>query len=107
MSMPCLLTPCKSGPLDQIVQRLMPCTLCRERLARLQAAAQPAGAALTFSPAVNERSLRLALSKQIRELLDEVPAFQRLGAARRRPPRSDAGKAVSPPWRTPQSWHKT
>ena len=77
--------------------------LCRERLARLSAAAQPAGATPTFSPAVNERSLRLALSKQIRELLDEVPAFQRLGAACRRPPRSDAGEDMSLPWRTPQA----
>ena len=76
--------------------------LCRKRLAQLQAAAQPAEATLTFSPAVNEKSLRLALSKQIRELLDEVPAFQRLGAARRRPPRSDAGKDVSLHWLTPQ-----
>ena len=87
--------------------RIRPCPLCRERLARLQAAAQPAGAAPTFSPAVNERSLRLALSKQIRELLNEVPAYQRLGAARRRPPRSDAGEDVSPPWLTPQSLHNT
>ena len=77
--------------------------LCRERLARLQAAAQPPEAAPTFSPAVNERSLRLALSKQIRELLDEVPAFQRLGAARSRPPRSDAGDDMSLPWRTLQA----
>ena len=47
-------------------------------------------------PAVALPSARLALSKQIRELLDEVPAFQRLGAARRRPPGSDAGEDTSP-----------
>ena len=83
-----------------------PCALCREHLARLQAAAQPAEAAPTFSPAVNERSLRLALSKQIRELLDEVPAFQRLGAARRRPPGSDAGEDMSPQRLIPRPWKR-
>lgn len=39
----------------------------------------------TFSPAVNDRSLRMALAKQIRELHDEVPASQRLSAARAMP----------------------
>ena len=39
----------------------------------------------TFSPAVNDRSLRMALAKQIRELHDKVPASQRLSAARALP----------------------
>jgi hypothetical protein len=65
-------------------------------MARLQAEARaPADAGLTFSPAVNANSQRLALSKQIRELRDEVPAFRRLGAQSRRSPREDQGKGTS------------
>ena len=64
---------------------------CRERLAKLQAAVQPAEGVETYSPAVNEKSMRMALTKQIRDLHDEVPAYQRLGALRRQAPNKDQG----------------
>ena len=35
--------------------------------------------------------MRMALTKQIRELRDEVPAYQRLGALRRPAPMQDPG----------------
>ena len=47
----------------------------RERLTKLQAAVRPEQTEETFSPAVNERSARMALSKQIRELHDEVKGW--------------------------------
>ena len=53
---------------------------------------RPAEGEETFSPAVNERSMRMALTKQIRELHDEVPAYQRLGALHRQAPKLDSGK---------------
>ncbi len=46
----------------------------------------------TFSPAVNDKSLRMALAKQIRELRDEVPASQRLSAARPLPAPTPGGQ---------------
>ena len=63
-------------------------------MAKLQAEAHaPADAGMTFSPAVNANSERLALFKQIRELQDEVPAYRRLGALRRSSPKEGQGKA--------------
>lgn len=53
---------------------------------------RPAEGEETFSPAVNERSMRMALTKQIRELHDEVPAYQRLGALHRQAPKQDSSK---------------
>lgn len=64
-------------------------------MAKLQAEARaPADAAMTFSPTVNANSQRLALSKQIRELHDEVPAYRRLGALRRPSPKEGLGEAT-------------
>lgn len=63
-------------------------------MAKLQAEAHaPAAAGMTFSPAVNANSERLALSKQIRELHDEIPAYRRLGALRRPSPKEGQGEA--------------
>ena len=72
-----------------------PC--CRERLAKLQAAARPEEAEETFSPATNERSARMALSKQIRELHDELPAYERLGGQRCPAPMHDHGERTLHP----------
>ena len=51
----------------------------------MRLAREAADADATFSPEVNDRSLRMALAKQIRELRDEVPASQRLSIARALP----------------------
>ncbi|EIE27456.1 hypothetical protein COCSUDRAFT_39121 [Coccomyxa subellipsoidea C-169] len=70
-----------------------------ERLARMRLAREAADADATFSPAVNDKSLRMALAKQIRELRDEVPASQRLSAARPLPaptPDAEAGFTFAP-----------
>ena len=63
-----------------------------ERLARMRLAREAADADATFSPAVNDKSLRMALAKQIRELRDEVPASQRLSAARPLPAPTPGGQ---------------
>ncbi|CAL8463386.1 g2920 [Coccomyxa elongata] len=70
-----------------------------ERLARMRLAQEAEDPDATFSPAVNDRSLRMALAKQIRELHDEVPASQRLSAARALPspaPDVEAGFTFAP-----------
>ncbi|KAK9917945.1 hypothetical protein WJX75_009986 [Coccomyxa subellipsoidea] len=70
-----------------------------ERLARMRLAREAADADATFSPVVNDRSLRMALAKQIRELQDELPASQRLSIARALPaptPDAEAGFTFAP-----------
>lgn len=64
---------------------------CSERLARARVAAEAGDGELTFAPAINDRSLRLALVKEIRELRDRLPACARLAAG---PAASGAAKAV-------------
>lgn len=63
----------------------------------MRLAREAADADATFSPVVNDRSLRMALAKQIRELHDEVPASQRLSIARALPAPTPGGKPTRPP----------
>lgn len=63
----------------------------------MRLAREAADADATFSPAVCDRSLRLALAKQIRELRDELPAAQRLSAARALPAAAQGGQPPHPP----------
>ena len=46
---------------------------------------------MTFAPAINERSMRMAISKELREVREEVPLANRLTL--RQPPKLTAGKA--------------
>ncbi|BDA48748.1 hypothetical protein COCOBI_12-4300 [Coccomyxa sp. Obi] len=89
-----------TGPHTPLHRRLSELQRQRsERLARMRLAREAEDSDATFSPAVNDRSLRMALAKQIRELHDEVPASQRLSAARALPaptPDVEAGFTFAP-----------
>jgi hypothetical protein len=73
-----------------------------ERLARARVAAEAGDGELTFVPAINDRSLRLALVKEIRELRDRLPASARLadGSTGRAPPRAAPGAQTPCCWRS-------
>ena len=46
---------------------------------------------LTFAPAINDRSMRMAISKELREVREDVPAAHRLSL--RHPPKLTAGES--------------
>ena len=46
----------------------------------------------TFAPAINERSMRMAISKELREVREDVPFANRLTL--RQPPKLTAGKGA-------------
>ena len=50
---------------------------CSERLAQTQLSVEE-DPNLTFAPAVNDRSMRLAISKELREVREDVPLADRL-----------------------------
>lgn len=66
------------------------CCTCSERLAQTQLAAE-ADADMTFAPAINDKSLRMAISRELREVKEDVSVADRLTS--RQPPRLTAGKA--------------
>lgn len=45
---------------------------------------------MTFAPAINERSMRMAISKELRQVREDVPFAHRLTL--RQPPKLTAGK---------------
>ena len=61
---------------------------CSERLAQTQLAAE-AEADMTFAPAINDRSLRMAISRELREVREDVPLADRLTS--RKAPKQSAG----------------
>lgn len=50
---------------------------CSERLAQTQLSVEE-DPNLTFAPAVNDRSMRLAISKELREVREDLPLADRL-----------------------------
>ena len=62
---------------------------CSERLAQVQLSVEQ-DPDMTFAPAINERSMRLAISKELREVREDVPAGSRLTL--RQPLKLTAGK---------------
>ena len=61
---------------------------CSERLAQVQLSVEQ-DPDLTFAPAVNDRSMRMAISKELREVREDMPLANRLTS--RHPPRLTAG----------------
>ena len=62
---------------------------CSERLAQTQLAAE-ADADMTFAPAINDKSLRMAISKELREVREDVSVADRLTSCQ--PPKLTAGE---------------
>ena len=71
-----------------------------ERMARARETAEAGDGELTFAPAINDNSLRLALAKELRELRDHQPACARLmgsAAPDRAPSRAAQGRVSGSP----------
>ena len=66
---------------------------CSERLAQVQLSVEQ-DPDMTFAPAINERSMRMAISKELREVREDVPVANRLTL--RQPPKLTAGKGPLP-----------
>lgn len=62
---------------------------CSERLAQVQLSVEQ-DPEMTFAPAINERSMRIAISKELRQVREDVPFANRLTL--RQPPKLTAGK---------------
>ncbi len=66
--------------------------MCSERLAQTQLSVDE-DPNMTFAPAINDRSVRLAISKELREVREDLPLADRLTS--RHPPRLTSGNSES------------
>jgi hypothetical protein len=77
---------------------------CSERLAQTQLSVEE-DPNLTFAPAVNDRSMRLAISKELREVREDVPLADRLTS--RQPLKLNPGQSHTSfiDWLMHVKWH--
>ena len=77
---------------------------CSERLAQTQLSVEE-DPNLTFAPAVNDRSMRLAISKELREVREDLPLADRLTS--RQPLKLNPGQSHMSftDWLTHVEWH--